>query len=155
MAVSLYRDLVGSLARRGARALLAGAGVTARELAVRDLGAPTPVAAVSPLRRRVRDAVYIVFVFELACLGLVFFQVELFLPAGWLSLFRLACGGALLAGAVAFVPARTGARSLVLERLRPSRRWRRVVVDLLIQLAALGLLAGAVFELARALPRSV
>jgi hypothetical protein len=152
MAVPAYRLLVASLARRCASALLAGASVTVRELAVRDVRAPAPVAAVSPVRRRVMDAVYVVFVSELVCLGLVCFQVEIFLPAGWLSPFRVACGGVLLAGAAAFVPARTGARSLVLERLRPSQRWRRLVLDLLIQLAALGLLAGAVFELARAVP---
>ena len=94
---------------------------------------------------------YGVFVVELACLALVVLQVELFLPTGWLLPFRLACGGTLLAGALAFAPARTGARSLVLERLAPTRRWRRVALGLLVQLAALGMLAGAVFELARAL----
>jgi hypothetical protein len=98
-----------------------------------------------------RDLVYRVFVVELVCLALVVLQVELFLPRGWLLPFRLACGGTLLAGALAFMPARMGARSLVLERLAPSRRWRRAALGLLVQSAALGMLAGAVFELARAL----
>lgn len=141
------------MAGRCARALLAGASATARDLAARDAGAPGPIAAVSIARRRAAGALYRVFVAELACLGLVFFQVELLLPAGWVSVFRLVCGGTLLAGAVAFVPARTGARSLVLERFAPQRRWRRLVLDLLIHLAAIGMLAGAAFELARSLPR--
>ena len=94
---------------------------------------------------------YRIFVVELACLALVVLQVELFLPRGWLLPFRLSCGGALLAGGLAFAPARTGARSLVVERLAPPRRFRRYALGLLIQLAALAMLAGAVFELARAL----
>lgn len=94
---------------------------------------------------------YGLFLVELACLALVFLQVELFLPGGWLLPFRLACGGTLLVGAAAFAPARTGARALVVERLAPARRWRRFALGLLVQLAALGMLAGAVFELARGL----
>ena len=94
---------------------------------------------------------YRVFVVELACLALVVLQVELFLPRGWLLPFRPACGGTLLVGGLAFAPARTGARSLVVERLAPSRRWRRFAFGLVVQLAAIGMLGGAVFELLRAL----
>jgi hypothetical protein len=117
---------------------------------------------VSPLRRRLAAALYVFFVGELGCLALVFFQVdELLLPHEWRAPFRLACGGALLLGALVFVPARVGARGLLLERLavapRGGRRgrWRRLFHELVIQLVAIALLGGAVYELARALPHYV
>ena len=67
---------------------------------------------------------------------------------GWLGIVAAVT---FLAGGLAFAPARTGARSLVVERLAPSRRWRRFAFGLVVQLAAIGMLAGAVFELARTL----
>jgi hypothetical protein len=102
------------------------------------------------------------FVIALGCLALVLFQVERALPAEWAAPFRLACGSILLAGGLVFLPTRVGARRRLLGRrgvVQPGRvrrgRWRSILLDLLIQLAALFMLVAAVFELVLALTHYV
>jgi hypothetical protein len=141
--------------RKVVRALVAGGGAAARELRRQDAVAPDLDVAETPSRRSVAS-LYWFFVAELGCLALAFFEVDLFLPHGWVLPYRVVLGLALLAGGLIFVPSRLGARSLVLERLIPSRptrrrRWRRLLVDLILQLIGLAMLIGAALELARAL----
>jgi hypothetical protein len=150
-----------TLRRRVLRAVLAGVSAAARELrsepdrAVRD-------SSVLRAPRRLAAFIYWAFLVELGCLGLVLLEVELFLPGSWVRTFRVALGIVLLAGGLIFVPTRLGARSLVLGRLVPAghagvrrRRWRRLLLDLVIQLVSLAMLIGAALELARALSNSM
>jgi hypothetical protein len=150
------------LRRRVLRALLAGASAAARELRTREAQVAEPAASVQRAPRKRATFVYLVFLAELVCLGSAFFELDLFLPSGWVLSFRVAFGIALLAGGLIFFPGRLGARSLVLERLVPAahappgrQRWRRLMLDLLIQLAALAMLIGAALELARSLTDSI
>ncbi len=138
-----------SATRRVVRAFARGAAAAARELSVQE--PPAPPAGLA------EDLLYATFLAQLGCLALVVLQVDTFLPGSWAPPIRLAMGIALLAGAITFLPARVGARPLLVARRASGRRRRarRFLLDSLIQLAALAMLVGAVFELVRAIPEYI